>query len=179
MCNLLSLSTKLYRVPHLKQTTYLKKSKSDPTFRTLALISYIFIITWTYIHHKAIVLVQQRVFFRTKLGQNSTDRYRVNTIWKPLFNGSFSYIKCTCVFNEILWGETSKKRLKSVCKKFILGGIFQKRGWNFPQPWVEISASPPSWLEGYFQNTKTDAQDQRWNGSLLPIPLPLGFLRPR
>ena len=64
---------------------YLKKSKSDPTFRkraTVALILYIFLIIWTYIHDEAIVLVQKRVFFRTELCQNSTDRYGVKTIRK-------------------------------------------------------------------------------------------------
>ena len=24
-----------------------------------------------------------------------------------------------------------------------LGGIFQKPGWNFPQPWMEFSCLPP------------------------------------
>ena len=45
---------------------YLKKSKSDPTFRkrtTVALILYIFLIIWTYIHDEAIVLVQKKGVF--------------------------------------------------------------------------------------------------------------------
>ena len=57
--------------------------------------------------------------FSTKKGvfplfsaQNSTKTQQIDTGWKtierPLIDSSFSYIKFLCVFNEILWGNTSK-----------------------------------------------------------------------
>ena len=68
---------------------FLKKSKSDPTFRkrtTVALILYIFLIIWTYIHDEAIVLVLLLLVLN----------FQICIVYKLLFMG-------LCVLGSKFW----------------------------------------------------------------------------